>query len=117
MRFIVQFLFITVTASVFELFLPWWSIAIASALGGYVISTRVNFLSGFLAISILWLITSLTIHFSAGAPLTERVSAIFFSIPVPALFAVTCVIGGLIGGFAAMAGGSLRKDRRRVRYY
>ena len=117
MRFLVQFLFITITASIFELFLPWWSIAIAAGLGGYVLSTRANFLAGFLAIAILWLITTLTIHFSSGAQLTERVAAIFFSLPVPALFAVTCLIGGLVGGFAAMAGGALRKDRRRLKYY
>jgi hypothetical protein len=117
MRFLIQFLFITITASVFELFLPWWSIAIAAALGGYLLSTSANFFAGFLAISTLWLITTLTIHFSSGAPLAERVAAIFFSMPVPALFAVTCLIGGLIGGFAAMAGGALRKDRRRLKYY
>jgi hypothetical protein len=116
MRFLVQFLLITITASIFELFMPWWTVALAAAIGGYLISSRANFLAGFLAVSILWLVTTLTIHFSAGAPLTERVAAIF-SLPVPALFAVTCLIGGLVGGFAAMAGGALRKPRRRVKYY
>jgi hypothetical protein len=116
MRFLLQLLFITILASIMELFLPWWSIAVAAIVGGYLFTTRANFLAGFLSIVILWFITSITIDLTAGAPLTEKVAAIF-STTKPILFVITSLIGGLVGGFAAMAGGALRKDRRRMKYY
>jgi hypothetical protein len=116
MRFIIQVLVITILASIMELFLPWWSIALAAAVGGYLFSTGANFLAGFLSIVILWVITSITIDLTAGAALTEKVAAIF-STTKPVLFVITALIGGLVGGFAAMAGGALRKDRRRMKYY
>ena len=35
----------------------------------------------------------------------------------PLLYLVTAVIGGLVGGFAAMAGGALNKKKKRSKYY
>lgn len=116
MRFVLQLLVITMLASVFELFLPWWSIAIAAFIGGYFFTTRLNFLSGFLSTGLLWALTSIIIDLSASAPLTERVAAIF-SLPETMLFVVTALIGGIVGGFAAMAGGALRKPGSAVKYY
>lgn len=117
MRFIIQVLFITILASALELILPWWSIAIAAMLGGYFFRTRVNFVAGFLSIAILWTITSVIIDISAAAPLTERVASLF-SLSKTLLFVVTAFIGGLVGGFASMAGSALRKDfKPTARYY
>lgn len=111
MRFIVQILLIIILASVLELFLPWWTIAIAAFIGGALFNSRTNFLAGFLAIALLWLITSVILDLSATAKLTQRVAAIF-SLSKPLLFVVTCLIGGLVGGFAAMAGSALRKGKQ-----
>lgn len=116
MRFLIQLLVIVILASVFELVLPWWSIALAGFLGGWVFRTRFNFVAGFLAIAILWAAMALIIDISAGAPLTDRVAAIF-SVPKPVLFVLTAGIGGLVGGFAAAAGAALPKEKRRARYY
>jgi hypothetical protein len=116
MRFLIQLLVITILASIFELFLPWWSIALAAFIGGYFFPTRINFIAGFLSIAILWSIMAIIIEISAAAPLTERVAAIF-KLSKPLLFVVTAVLGGLVGGFAAMAGGSLRPEKRRAKYY
>jgi hypothetical protein len=115
MRFILQLLVIVILSSVFELFLPWWTIAIAAFIGGYFFTTRMNFLCGFVSIALLWTITSIIIDLSAAAPLTERVAKIF-SLNKPLLFVVTAVIGGLVGGFAAMAGAALRRPRRTANY-
>lgn len=117
MRFLIQVLLIVILAAVFELFLPWWSIAFAAFIGGYIFHTRLNFLAGFLAIALLWFVAAFIIDLSAGAPLTERVAEIFFSIPKPVLLLVTALIGALVGGFAAMAGGALQKGKKRSRYY
>jgi hypothetical protein len=115
-RFLLQGLAITILASLLELVLPWWSIAIAAFLGGWVFKSGLNFVAGFLAIALLWLITAITIDISSASDLAARVSQIFM-INTPILFAVTSVLGGLVGGFAAMAGASLRKDRRKLKYY
>lgn len=115
-RFFIQTLIITIVASVLELFLPWWSIAVAAFVGGYVLRSRANFLAGFLAIGLLWAATSLIIDFSSNSNLAERVAAIF-SVNKPLLFVITAIIGALVGGFSAMAGSSLRKEKRKVKYY
>jgi hypothetical protein len=115
-RFAIQVLIIIILASILELVLPWWSIAIAGFTGGLVFRSSFNFIAGFLGIGILWLITSLYIDFAAIVPLTNRVADIFMMNKV-ALFALTALLGGLVGGFAAMAGSALRKDKRRMKYY
>ena len=115
-RFFIQIIIIVILASVMELLLPWWSIAIAAFVGGYLFRTEANFIAGFLSIALLWLIHSVIIDISASTQLTEKVAAIFM-MPKAALFSLTAVIGGLVGGFAAMAGSALRKERRRMKYY
>jgi asparagine N-glycosylation enzyme membrane subunit Stt3 len=118
MRFLIQLILITVLAFVFELFLPWWSIAIAAFLGSIVVNTRANFLAGFLGIALLWFFHALIISSSAAAPLADRVAKLF-SLNSTLLMVVTALIGGLVGGFAAMAGGALRMNHKKIdnRYY
>jgi hypothetical protein len=115
-RFFIQILVIIILASLLELFLPWWSIAIAAFTGGFFFRTGANFLAGLLSIGLLWLATSVIIDLSSSTSLTENIAQIF-TLSKPLLFLVTAVIGGLVGGFAAMAGSGLRKDKRRMKYY
>lgn len=116
MRFFIQLLVISLLAFVFELFLPWWSIAFAAVIGGYFLNSNVNFLAGFLGIALLWIAYSLIISSNATAPLADRVAAILF-VNKTLLIIITGIIGGLVGGFAAMAGGALKKEKRRDSYY
>jgi hypothetical protein len=116
MKFLIQVLLIILLAFVLELFLPWWSIAIAGFLAGLLLNTQANFLAGLLGIGLLWTLTALYIESNAAAPLVDRVASIF-SLSKPLLFAVTAFVGGLVGGFSAMAGSALRKSRRRGYYY
>jgi hypothetical protein len=115
MKFVIQIVAIILLAYVLSWFMPWWSIAIAAFAGGAVLSTRFNFLAGFLAIGLLWAITAMLIDATAAAPLSERVAKIM-TVSKPVLFIVTAVLGGLVGGFAAMTGGALRKDKRKYNY-
>ncbi len=118
MKFLIQLIVIGILAFVLELFLPWWSIAIAAFIGGIAVPTRANFMAGFLGIALFWFLYALIIHTSAAAPLTDRVARIF-SVNSTLLLVITATIGGLVGGFAAMAGGALRttQKRRDDRYY
>jgi hypothetical protein len=115
MKFLVQLVAILIVSFLFELFLPWWSIAIAAFVGGLVFDTRSNFGAGFLAIALLWTLKALFIEMSASATLTDRVAAIF-TVGKPVLFVIMALLGGLVGGFAAMAGSALNK-KRKTGYY
>jgi hypothetical protein len=111
MKFLVQFVVIITLAFILELFMPWWSIAIAAFAGGYAVKTKLNFLAGLAAITTLWLLKAAIIEGAAAAPLTGRVAAIF-SLNRPLLMVVSGLTGGLIGGFAAMTGAALKREKK-----
>lgn len=110
MRFIVQILVIVILGFFAELFLPWWSLAIAAFIGGLLVNTRMNFLGGFLAIGIMWLVKAWINDLSTDSDLADRVAAIFMLNSKTLLLIITLALGGLVGGFAAMTGGALRKN-------
>lgn len=116
MKLLIQVIAIIVVAFIFELVLPWWCIAIAAFAGGYALKSKANFLAGLLGIALLWLIKAVMLDASSSAPLAERVAAIF-SLSKPLLMLVTALIGGLVGGFAAMAGASLKREKPSDSYY
>lgn len=118
MRFLLQLITIILLAFVLELFLPWWSIALAAFTGGVILNSRANFLAGFSGIALLWFFHAFIISNAAAAPLADRVANLFGLTSI-LLMLVTAFIGGLIGAFAAMAGGALRANRRKAdhRYY
>lgn len=117
MKFLIQLIGIAVLAFLLELFLPWWSIAIAAFIGGLGIPSKANFLAGFLGIALLWLISAWIIDMNASAQLADRVAALF-KVSKPLLMLITALIGGLVAGFASMAGSALT-TRRKIddRYY
>lgn len=108
MRFLIQIAFIIVTAWIAEMFLPWWSIAIAAALVGFLYKTKANFLAGFIAIAMLWLIKALLIDMNAAVPLADTVAKILLVNSKPLLLVITAALGGLVGGFGALTGSVLR---------
>ncbi|MFN3839772.1 MAG: hypothetical protein ACK4RF_03600 [Cyclobacteriaceae bacterium] len=113
MKFIVQMVVIAVLGWLLTLFLPWWSVAVAGFAGGYAAKSKANFTAGFFAIAILWLLHALLIEMNASAPLTEKVAALLMVKSKTLLFAVTSVIGGLVGGFSTLTGSLLRPGKRR----
>ena len=80
-----------------------------------------SFFAGFLGVGILWFYLAWRVDSTTGSILTDKVAAIF-SLPNSfLLFFVTAIIGGLAGGFGALAGSHLRsifkKDRRYFSKY
>ncbi|HEU5290350.1 MAG TPA: hypothetical protein VFU05_06890 [Cyclobacteriaceae bacterium] len=116
MKFLIQLITIGISAFILELVMPWWCIAIVAFAAGYALKSKANFLAGLFGIGLLWLIKAWMLDASASAPLTERVAAIF-SLSKPLLMLVTALVGGLVGGFAAMTGASLKKAKRSDSYY
>lgn len=116
MKFLIQLIAISIGGFILELFMPWWCIAIAAFAAGFALKSKVNFLAGFLGIALLWLIKAWALDATASAPLADRVAAIF-SLNKPLLMLVTAFIGGLVGGFAAMSGAALKKEKRSDYYH
>lgn len=116
MRFIVQTIFIGVVAWALEQVLPWWSIALAAAAGGFLFNARASFLSGFVAIGVLWLTAAWLIDNASSTQLADKIATIM-GVDTIALFLLTCALGALVGGFAAMTGASVRKEKKKRRGY
>jgi hypothetical protein len=116
MKFILQVIAIFALAYIAELFLPWYSLAIAAFMMGYLLKSRANFLAGFLAIGLLWFIKAWTIDANAATDLAQKVALIF---PVKEkiwLMLATAFIGAIVGGFAALTGALLKTEKKKVYY-
>ncbi|WP_128545564.1 hypothetical protein [Larkinella soli] len=108
----IPFLMIALLSAIAQLFLPWWVIAVVAFTvcfwrkpsGGRA------FLSGFLGIGLVWLLYALLIHLRTDGLLTARMAELLFKSSSPALLLlVTLLIGGLVGGFAGVAGSGMRQ--------
>ena len=119
MKFILKIIFTIATAYLMQQYMPWWSVVIASFLISLILSSNgiSSFFAGFFGIGILWLFLAWRIDTNTGSILTEKVAAIF-SLPSSFLvILVTALIGGLAGGFGALAGSHLRSIFTRDRRY
>lgn len=110
--FIIQVTIIALLGYLLELFFPWWSIAIAAALGGTFLKSTANFWAGFLAIGILWLLAAFLIDFTSPSGLAEKVAPIF-KLNKLMLIIVTSFIGALVGGLACLTGSLLVRRKQQ----
>ncbi|MBL7858491.1 MAG: hypothetical protein JNM57_12440 [Cyclobacteriaceae bacterium] len=113
MKFLIQFLAIIVSAFMLELFLPWYSVAIAAFVFGYGLKSKANFLAGFLSISLLWFVKAWLIHTNDVNDLAGKVAKIFPLGETYLLFLTTILIGGLVGGFACLTGALAKPAKRK----
>ena len=109
MKFLIQFVATLFSAHLLALFMPWYSIAIAAFVMGFLLKSNTNFLAGFAAIATLWVFNALLIDAGSSSDLAERVAKLLTVKYEIVLFVVMAVIGGLVGGFAALTGSLLRK--------
>jgi hypothetical protein len=109
MKFLIQFVAILFSAHLLALFMPWYSIAIAAFIMGFLLKSNTNFLAGFAAIATLWIFNAWLIDASSSSALATRVANLLMLKYEILLFFVMAVIGGLVGGFAALTGSLLRK--------
>jgi hypothetical protein len=109
MKFVIQFVAIVFSAHLLALFMPWYSIAIAAFVMGFLLKSNTDFLAGFSAIAILWVFNAWLTDFASTADLADRVAKLLMLKYKFVLYLVMAAIGGLIGGFAALTGALLRK--------
>ncbi len=70
-----------------------------------------SFAAGFLGAGLLWFVMAYYIDTTTQSILTEKVQRLF---PIN-MFLFTVLVGGLVGGFAALTG-TLVKGKKRARY-
>lgn len=116
MKFLTSILLTALLSFISGLFLPWWGIAIVALAVGALIHQQAAraWLAGFSGVFILWAGLAWWIDLQNQGILSQKVASI---LPLGgntyAIIAVTGLIGGLIGGFAAMTGSFLRSTRKK----
>jgi hypothetical protein len=110
------FLIIAITilfVSLFQWFLPWYTLVIPAFIIGFFKpykKTYQSFLIGFIAVFLLWGIMIFFINADNQSILANRLSLLFFKHQwVVLLIFVNAAIGGLVAGVAMVSGNYLRK--------
>ena len=114
MKFITSLILTALLSFAACLFLPWWSIAIAAFIVAVLIPQQAGkaFLTGFLALFILWGGLSFWISNSNEHLLAHKVSMLILKMDNPyVLMLATALIGALVAGFAALSGSLLKKNK------
>ena len=117
MKFVFRLLLIIIFCFLAERHLPWWSIAFISFIFSFLITGNYFsiFVSGFLGVGILWAGMAWKIDYETQSILTEQIAALFNLEENTYLILLTGVVGGTVGGLAAVAGNSLRRILIRPR--
>ena len=116
MKFILKLVLIAGISAVIQLFLPFWSVAIVSFLVCLILGGNgfVSFLSGFLAIVLLWAAVALIIDTQTASILSSKIAYVLpLNGSISLLVLITILIGGLVGGFGALTGTLLNLTIRK----
>ena len=115
MKFFVAIIITALLAFICGLFLPWWGIAIAAFIVALVInqSGGRSFLSGFIALLILWMGIALWIDSNNNSVLSKKIAMV---LPLGGntllLILITSIVGGLVAGLAALTASFLRSSKQ-----
>ncbi|GHN02920.1 hypothetical protein WSM22_44090 [Cytophagales bacterium WSM2-2] len=114
MKFLFQLIVTAVGCFAAQYFLPWWTMAIVAFVAGYSFQNKgaVSFIAGFIAVALLWLLMAYQIDVASQSLLTEKMNKIF---PLN-VFILMVVVGGFVGGFAALTG-ALMNPKKVSKYY
>lgn len=118
MKTIITFFLIMLLSFAACLYLPWWSIAIVAFGVVALIGQKPlnSFIVGFTSIFLLWSALSFYISITNDHILAERVSLLILKNNSPYLLILaTGVIGGLVGGFAALTASFLNTKQKANR--
>ena len=113
MKFIVSILLIALLSVAACLYLPWWSIAIVAFIVAALIPQKPfkSFLTGFIALFLLWGLLSWYISSNNNHLLAHKVSLVILKTDSPFILIIaTAIIGALVAGFAALSGSYLRRN-------
>lgn len=112
MRFSTQLIAVFGIGLLLAQVLPWWSIALAGALAGFIWHGHKgkSFLAGFLGGLLLWTGAALAIAWTTGSDLHDKFALLISPALSGTLLAVVAgVIAGIVAGLAALSGDALRQ--------
>jgi len=114
MKFIITTLLIALLSFLSGLYLPWWGFALAAFLVSALIPQRpgLSFLSGFLALFLLWALLSWSMDAPNNSILSVKIAQV---LPLGGstilLILITALVGALVGGGAALTASYIQKKR------
>jgi len=114
MKFVISTLLIALLSFLSGLYLPWWGIALAAFLVSVVIPLRpgLSFLSGFLALFLLWALLAWSMDAPNNSILSVKIAQILpLGGSTVLLILITAFVGALVGGGAALTGSYIQKKR------
>ena len=117
MKMLVSVILVALLSLAAGLYLPWFTIAIVAFLVAILIPQKPvwSFLTGFIALFILWGSLAWYISSSNNNILAGKISLLIIHIQSPAiLILLTALIGALVAGFAALAGSYVHKSEGKV---
>ncbi len=112
MKFFISTILIAVLSFAACLYFPWWVIAIAAFIVAFAIPQKAGlaFLSGFIALFVLWAGMSVYMSSANGNLFVHKMSILFLKADNPTmLYILTGLIGGLVAGFGSLSGRLLKK--------
>ncbi|HYF30095.1 MAG TPA: hypothetical protein VD993_03150 [Chitinophagaceae bacterium] len=115
MKFLVSIFLIALLSFALGLYMPWWSLALAAFVVAALIHQRAgkSFLTGFLALFLLWGILAFIIDQQNQQVLSKKVAQLLsLGEGSIVIILITGLVGGLVAGFAAMSGSYLRTVTR-----
>ena len=106
-----NFLLILITTAILQFFTPWWTIALVPFVVAIWRPENLwkSFVIGFTAIAILWFAYGLYLHLVSEGAMSNRIAEIFSLPNGILLLIVTAIVGGIVGGFASVAGSLTRQ--------
>ena len=92
-------------------YLPWWSVMIASFLIAFLfpLSLGISFSLALLLTAAVWYFVSSYIQNSSGSDLLIMIGEMFMGVSMLQLFIITGIIGGVSAGLGAITGRALRR--------
>ena len=107
----------TASACVLQLFLPWWTIAVAAFAVAYFVKQNsfAAFLSAFVAVFLLWVVYAYMLSSANENILATKIAELLKQLTkdsVTTLYLITGLIGGLVSGLGALTG-SLAAKRKQ----
>jgi len=115
MKFLISTLLIALLSFLSGLYLPWWGIALAAFLVSALIPLRpgLSFLSGFLALFLLWALLAWSMDAPNESILSVKIAQILpLGGSTVLLILITAFVGALVGGGAALTGSFIRRRAR-----
>ena len=116
MRFILFILLVAGLSALAESFLPWWMIAVVPFGVALLLKMKdgMSFLGGFLGIAIFWFAAALYKDIPNQHILSKRMAELMHLNDYGLLIFVVSLIGGLVGGLAALSGSAFAKHKQSM---